>query len=254
MENQAVSMVEMIIKTHIDLERQGPGSRDITLKALSFIDDLNKISRVVDLGCGTGGQTTVIAQNIPGSIIGVDQFADFVDRLNNNAGRLNLQGKLKGMVGSMEELPFSPEEFDLIWSEGAIDSIGFEKGLSYWNGFLKKDGYIAVSSPSWLTDEHPVEVERFWTDAGSRIDSVADNISTMQKAGYSFVASFVLPERCWTEHYFVPREAREQALLKEYPGNKMVEDYLAGDRYEADLYARYKQHYGYVFYIGRKYK
>jgi len=28
------------------------------------------------------------------------------------------------------------EEFDLIWSEGAIDSIGFEKGLNYWNGFL----------------------------------------------------------------------------------------------------------------------
>ena len=33
---------------------------------------------------------------------------------------------------------YQKEEFDLIWSEGAIDNIGFEKGLNYWNGFLKK--------------------------------------------------------------------------------------------------------------------
>ena len=31
----------------------------------------------------------------------------------------------------------------MIWSEGAIDNIGFEKGLSYWRGFLKKGGYVA---------------------------------------------------------------------------------------------------------------
>ena len=36
-----------------------------------------------------------------------------------------------GIVGSMENLPFRKEEFDLIWSEGAIDSIGFETGLTH---------------------------------------------------------------------------------------------------------------------------
>ena len=63
-----------------------------------------------------------------------------------------------------------------IWSEGAIDNIGFEKGLNYWNRFLKKGGYIAVTCPSWLTDERHTEVEKFWADAGSRLDAIEYNI------------------------------------------------------------------------------
>ncbi|HQL71226.1 MAG TPA: SAM-dependent methyltransferase, partial [Bacteroidales bacterium] len=39
------------------IERQGPGSEDVTLKALSFIDNLTDRSQIADLGCGTGGQT-----------------------------------------------------------------------------------------------------------------------------------------------------------------------------------------------------
>jgi hypothetical protein len=29
----------------------------------------------------------------------------------------------------------------------------------------------------------------------------------MQKAGYIPVASFILPENCWTEHYYQPQVA-----------------------------------------------
>lgn len=36
------------------LERQGPGSPEVTLKALSFIDGLTLDSRIADIGCGTG--------------------------------------------------------------------------------------------------------------------------------------------------------------------------------------------------------
>jgi len=74
----------------------------------------------------------------------------------------------------------------------------------------------------------------------------------MQKAGYSFVAVFTLPEKCWTDNYFIPREAIEKALLKKYPGNKIVEAYIEDEKYEVELYSKYKQYYGYVFYIGKK--
>lgn len=62
------SDLNLICELHAGLERQGPGSPEMTLKALSFLDDLNKISRVADLGCGTGGQTMILAQNITGNI------------------------------------------------------------------------------------------------------------------------------------------------------------------------------------------
>jgi len=57
MENNQISMLDILIETHMDLERQGPGNAEMTLKALSFLDNPNKILRVADLGCGTGGQT-----------------------------------------------------------------------------------------------------------------------------------------------------------------------------------------------------
>jgi ubiquinone/menaquinone biosynthesis C-methylase UbiE len=255
MEVEQLSVLDLISETHAGLERQGPGSPEMTMKALSFIDNLDKISRVADLGCGTGGQTMILAQNIPGNIIGIDLFPEFINVFNENAQESSFQERVKGFVGSMEALSFQKEEFDLIWSEGAIDNIGFENGLNYWNGFLKTNGYIAVTSPSWLTDERPVEIEKFWVDAGSKgLDTIGHNISIMQKAGYIPVAVFVLPEKCWTDNYFVPREAAETALLKKHAGNKIVGSYIENDKYEVELYLKYKQYYGYVFYIGKKYK
>ena len=44
----------LICEYFASVERQGPGSREVTLKALSFIDNLNEHSRIADLGCGTG--------------------------------------------------------------------------------------------------------------------------------------------------------------------------------------------------------
>lgn len=61
----------LICEYFSSLERQGPGSREITVKALSFIDSLKQDSRIVDIGCGTGGQTMVIAGSTPGRIAGI---------------------------------------------------------------------------------------------------------------------------------------------------------------------------------------
>jgi len=251
MENEQISIDDLLYDIHAGLERQGIGSPEMTVKALSFLDNVNEISRVVDLGCGTGGQTMIIAENIPGKITDVDIYPKFIDVLNDNAKKLNLQERVNGIVGNIEELPFQKEEFNLIWSEGVIDAIGFEKGVTYWNGFLKKNGYIAVTCPSWIAYEHPDEVQKFWTEAGSGLDTIDHNISVVQKSGYEFIAAFTLPENCWM-NYFIPREAINKSLFEKHPRNKTLEEYIKGDNYEMELYLKYKQYYGYVFYIGRK--
>ncbi len=107
---------------------------------MSFIDNLTNESHIADIGCGTGGQTMVLAQNAPGHITGIDLFPTFIDLFNSNAVKLNLQDRIKGVVGSMDNLPFQNEELDLIWSEGAIYNIGFERGLNEWRKFLKTGG------------------------------------------------------------------------------------------------------------------
>lgn len=244
--------LNLICEYYSSVERQGPGSPEVTLKALSFIDNLTSESRITDLGCGTGGQTMVLAQHAPGHVTGIDLFQTFIDLFNSNARRLNLQNRVEGIVGSMDQLPFHNEELDLIWSEGAIYNIGFERGLKEWRAFLKTGGYVAVSEASWFTEERPEEIEEFWRDAYPGIDTIPNKVKQMQKAGYLPVASFILPEICWTEHFYEPQVSAMEVFLKTHAGNRAAEEFIANQRHEMQLYYRYKEYYGYVFYIGKK--
>lgn len=234
------------------VERQGPGSPEITLKALSFIDNLTDESRIADVGCGTGGQTMTLAKQAPGRITGLDLFPEFVQIFNRNAERLNFQDRVKGIVGSMDNLPFQKEELDLIWSEGAIYNIGFQRGLNEWREFLKTSGYIAVSEASWFTDERPAEINDFWMDAYPEIDTIPNKVAQMQEAGYIPVSTFILPENCWTEHFYAPQIAAQEKFLTKYAGNKTAAELISNQRHEMRLYDKYKSFYGYVFYIGKK--
>ncbi len=234
------------------MPRQGPGSKDATIKALSFIDNIDEKSNIVDLGCGTGCQTIVLAQNTPGNIIGIDLCPAYIDKLNENAQKLNLQSRVKGVIGSMDQLDFQLYELDLIWCEGAIYNIGFEKGMNYWNKFLKKGGYIAVTEATWFTEKRPKEIFDFWNDAYPEIDTIPNKIDQMQKAGYVVIASFILPEVCWTDNFFKPEIAAQKTFLNKYKGNKSVEEFVKYEKRHALLYDKHKDYYGYVFYIGKK--
>ena len=239
---------ELICEYFSSIERQGPGSPEVTIKALSFIDNLTSDSQITDIGCGTGGQTMVLARHTSGHITGIDLFPAFINLFNSNADILNFQERVKGIVGSMDNLPFQNEELDLIWSEGAIYNIGFEHGLNKWRKFLKPGGYIAVSEVSWFTDERPNEIDEFWMDAYPEIDTIPNKVEQMQKAGYIPVATFILPENCWTEHFYAPQVLAQEVFLKK----QVAEDFIANQRHETQLYYKHKEFYGYVFYIGKK--
>ncbi|NDV58206.1 class I SAM-dependent methyltransferase [Bacteroides sp. 519] len=242
----------LICEYFSSVERQGPGSPEVTLKALSFIDNLTDKSCIADLGCGTGGQTMTLAQNTPGQITGLDLFPDFIRIFNRNVEYLGLQDRVKGNVGSMDNLPFEKESLDLIWSEGAIYNIGFERGLNEWKQYLKKNGYVAVSEVSWFTDERSEEINDFWMANYPEIDTIPNKVAQMQKAGYVPVATFILPEKCWTEHFYAPSHRAREEFLKKHAGNKNAESLVASERHEESLYNKYKDFYGYVFYIGKK--
>ena len=234
------------------LERQGPGSREMTLRALSFIGNLTDKSRIADIGCGTGGQTMVLAQNAPGRITGVDLFPDFIRLFNRNAEGLGLGDRVKGITGDMAKLPFDDESLDLIWSEGAIYNIGFERGLREWNRILKPGGYIAVSEASWFTPERPEEIEEFWNSEYPFIDTVPNQLATLQECGYIPVAAFMLPPECWSVEFYQPQADAQLRFLQKHRGNKVAEDFIAGMRREADLFSQYGEYYGYTFFVGKK--
>ncbi len=242
----------LICEYFSNVERQGPGSPEATIKALSFIDNLSDDARIADLGCGTGGQTMVLAQHAPGKVTGIDLFPLFIDLFNHNAAKLNLQDRVQGLTGSMDALPFREEELDLIWSEGAIYNIGFERGVNEWRKYLKKGGYLAVTEACWFTDSRPEEINTFWVEAYPEIDTIANKLAQLQQAGYKTEATFILPDYCWTENFFRPQIPIQEDFLLKHAGNAMAEELVANLRHEAVLYEKYSAFYGYVFFIGKK--
>ena len=256
MEHETESIAEfdmdLLYEYFLNLKRQVPGSPETTIKALSFIDNLNEISHIADIGCGTGGQTLILAKHTTGNIIGIDNSIPFIEKFNDNINKNNLESRVKGIVESMDNLSLKKEELDMIWSEGAIAHIGFERGLKYWNKYIKENGYIAVTDATWFTENRPGEINDFWIDAYPEIDTIGNNVLKMEKAGYMPIASFVIPENCWIENYFTPKVSLNEAFLEKYKGNKAVEDFIAAEEWEAQLYEKYKKYYGYVFYIGKK--
>lgn len=244
--------LNLICEYYASLDRQGPGSPEITQKALSFVENLTTKSRIADIGCGTGAHTLTLAQRTLGKITAIDMFPQFIDILNANAAKLNLQERVLGVVANMETLDFQPEELDLIWSEGAIYNIGFERGIKEWREFLKVGGYLAASEISWFTEERPDEITDFWMSEYPEIDTISNKVAQMQKAGYIPVATFILPEVCWTKHFYAPQQALQKTILEKYASNKIAEDFIQAQQHEESLYNKYKDYYGYVFYIGKK--
>ena len=61
-----------------------------------------------------------------------------------------------------------------------------------------------------------------------------------------------MPENFWTEHFYAPQVSAHKKFLQKYVGNKTAEELVENQRHEAKFYDKYKDFYGYVFYIGKK--
>jgi cyclopropane fatty-acyl-phospholipid synthase-like methyltransferase len=245
--------MELIIDLHKNSERQGPGSKIETLKALRCMNlPVDRKLKVADIGCGSGGQTITLAQQINGQIIAIDLFAEFLDELKTKAEKSGLAERIVTLEASMESLPFIHEEFDIIWSEGAIYNIGFEHGIRKWKDYLKTGGYLAVSEITWITNSRPKEIEDFWIQEYPEIDIASNKIKILEDNGYSLAGYFYLNQNSWIEHYYQPLEARFQPFLERNNHSELARKVVEEHKDEIDLYLKYKDYYSYGFYVARK--
>lgn len=118
--------------------------------------------------------------------------------------------------------------------------------------FVSDSAEIWICGLYWFTDQRPAEIHDFWMSAYTEIDTVPNKVAQIQKAGYIPVATFILPENCWIEHYFAPQAKAEEIFRRKHAGSRIVEELIISNHHEAELYSKYKAYYGYAFFICKK--
>lgn len=245
--------LDFLIDLHCDGDRQGPGGAEETRSALQLaglIDAENL--RIADIGCGTGAASRLLAAELGAQVAAVDLMPAFLDRLAELAAREGLGDRIETVAASMDALPFDDGSLDAIWSEGAIYNIGFERGIADWRRFLKPGGMLAVSELTWLTDERPEELNRYWTQEYPEVATASAKVAALEAAGYAPLGYFPLPERCWLENYYRPLQARFPAFLARHDHAEAARAIVAAEEAEIALYERFSAYYGYGFYIARR--
>ncbi len=246
---------QLLVDLHKSAKRQGPGGDAETKKAIDLaMLDPSVPLKIADIGCGTGASTLQLARLLNAEITAIDLSSDFIEVLKINAKTEGLFHKIKPLIGSMENLALADQDYDLIWSEGAIYNIGFEKGITDWRKFLKPGGSLVVSEITWLTGDRPLEIQAYWQAEYPEIDTAASKIKILEKRGYSPVAYFALPEHCWLENYYQPMQNRFMDFLTRQGNSEQAQQIVNTENQEIALYKKYKQYYSYGVYIAKKLK
>jgi ubiquinone/menaquinone biosynthesis C-methylase UbiE len=243
----------LLINLHKDGLRQGPGSDAQTEMALRLarIDQTTPL-QIADIGCGTGASTLWLAQHLNAHITAVDFLPEFLNVLLERAKSTGVENKITPLACSMDNLPFAAEQFDVIWSEGAIYNIGFGKGVSDWRRFLKTGGLLVVSEITWITDSRPSELQEYWEREYPEIDAASGKFRVLEQHGYSPLGYFVLPEACWLDQYYRPMQARFEDFLSRNGNSDAARAVVAAEQREIELYETFKAHFSYGMYVARK--
>ncbi len=244
---------QLLVDLHKRAKRQGPGGDVETRKAIDIaMLDPSAPLKVADIGCGTGASTIQLARLLNAKITAIDFLPEFIEVLKGNAENEGLSKKINPLVCPMENLQFDDEEYDVIWSEGAIYNIGFEKGINDWRRFLKPGGLLVVSEITWTTSDRPSEIQKYWEAEYPEIDTASSKINILEKNGYSPVAYFVFPEHCWLENYYRPLQNSFAEFIVRNANNENAQAIVETEKKEISLYEKFKRHYSYGVYIARK--
>ncbi len=242
---------DLFLELHQGMPRQGPGDDDVTASGLALCEGLPEAPAILDIGCGPGAQTLVLARATGGHVIAVDLYPQFLSELEARAALAGVADRVTTVEADMGDLPFAPGSFDLLWSEGAAYVIGVPEALAAWKPLMKPGGFIGISDMVWLTDDPPSEARAYFAQEYPELTTIARRIADIEAAGYRWLGHLVLPDDAWWVPYYTPLEARLAAFAAAHPDDADAEAVIAMSREEIAIRQRFGEAFSYALFIAQ---
>ena len=186
---------------------------------------------ILDIGCGSGVPTMELAKLSDGEIVAIDTSQTALDRLASKIKRAGLAARVKTEKCSMLNMDFTDARFDIIWAEGSIAVIGFEKGLKEWRRLLKTVGFLVIHDD---------------------LDDITEKRRQISQCGYELINHFVLSEDIWWNEYYSPLDKKLNEILPKHTRNMKTVTVMDNDQLEIDRFKREPERYRSVFFVMRK--
>ena len=125
------------------------------------LGSINEGDDVLDVGCGAGVDTLFSAMmtGASGKVVGIDLTPAMLQRAKKNLSKTDLKN-VRFEEGSVENLPFTDEDFDAVTSNGALNLVP-DKAKAFGEIYrvLKPGGRLMVADEI-LIDELPKEKDK----------------------------------------------------------------------------------------------
>jgi SAM-dependent methyltransferase len=243
---------EIFLEVYGALPRQGPGNRACAVRALALCRELRESPRILDVGCGVGGQTLHLAELTSGPIVALDHHVPSIERLRAAVAARGLSERIRAVVGDMARPGQPLRAFDLVWSEGALYSIGLRDALRVCHGLLRPGGYLAFTDAIWRKEDPPPEVKAGFDLDYPTMGRLEDDVAAIRACGFELVGHFTLPDEAWWDDFYTPMETRIAALRGRYAGDVEASAILDRLAEEPNVHRRHADFYAYECFVARR--
>jgi ubiquinone/menaquinone biosynthesis C-methylase UbiE len=184
--------------------------------------------RILDIGCGNGVPTLELARLSDGEITGLDRDQSLLDEVAQKAVKAGVADRVKIVRASMADMKFPGGHFDIIWAEGSIAALGFNRGLEEWRRFLKPGGFMEVH------DEK---------------GNVRRKLEQISNCGYRLLRWFIVDEGAWWVEYYAPLEKLIRESGIRYVHEPEVLEALRNDQRDIDMFKKNPGRFSSVFFV-----
>jgi ubiquinone/menaquinone biosynthesis C-methylase UbiE len=201
-----------------------------TRRAFRMLPKLDK-PRILDIGCGSGVPTMELARLGQGEVIGIDIDQPALDKLTKKIREAGFSSRVQAVNCSILDMVFPDESFDIIWSEGSIFVIGFDRGIREWKRFLKPNGFMVIH------------------DEKGNVDEKLEQISN---CGYKLLGYFILSQDTWQAEYFAPLAKMVAKSQASHTDDPQALEELNQARRELEMFRKNPERNNSVYFVIQK--